>query len=115
MIDAKVKQLKGMETMMTRCGMDDGQGEVKFLTDERGCSLDGDFVVLGILVPVSPYHHFLLPPSKAVILGSKMKWFVCWVSLWKAAVLELGMVVHPSSHHDLLGVVWTVLRVYHLL
>ena len=44
MIAAKVKQDKGMDTMMTRCGMDDGHGEVKILTDERGCSKDSDVV-----------------------------------------------------------------------
>eukprot|EP00090_Calanus_glacialis_P002288 TRINITY_DN11708_c0_g1_i5.p1 TRINITY_DN11708_c0_g1~~TRINITY_DN11708_c0_g1_i5.p1 ORF type:complete len:436 (+),score=115.20 TRINITY_DN11708_c0_g1_i5:86-1309(+) len=44
MIAAKVKQVRGMDTMMTRCGMDDGQGDVRILTDERGCSLDSDVV-----------------------------------------------------------------------
>ena len=44
MISAKVKQVEGMDTMMTRCVMEDGQGEVKVLTDERGCSLDKEIV-----------------------------------------------------------------------
>ena len=35
MIAAKVKQVKGMDTMMTRCGMDDGQGDVRNLTDGK--------------------------------------------------------------------------------
>ena len=44
MIAPKVKQVKGMDTMMTRCGMDDGQGDVRTLTDGKGCSLDSDVV-----------------------------------------------------------------------
>jgi len=42
MVAAKVKQDEGMDTMMTRCGMDDGHNEVQFLSDERGCSLNSD-------------------------------------------------------------------------
>ena len=44
MIAAKVKQVEGMGTMMTRCGMEDGKGKVTVLTDERGCSLDREMV-----------------------------------------------------------------------
>jgi len=42
MVAAKVKQGEGIDTMMTRCGMDDGHNEVQFLSDERGCSLNSD-------------------------------------------------------------------------
>ena len=44
MIAAKVKQVEGMDTMMTRCGMEDGLGQVKLLTDERGCSLNRELI-----------------------------------------------------------------------
>jgi len=42
MITAKVKQVVGMDTMMTRCGMHDGHNPAQFLSDDRGCSLDND-------------------------------------------------------------------------
>ena len=39
-ISAKVKQMAGMDTMLTRCAMQDKEGEMMILIDERGCSVD---------------------------------------------------------------------------
>ena len=39
-ISAKVKQMAGMDTMLTRCTMQDKEGEMMILIDERGCSVD---------------------------------------------------------------------------
>ena len=44
MIFAKVKQMAGIDTMVTRCDMQNKEGEVMILIDERGCSVDMEVV-----------------------------------------------------------------------